>query len=63
MIITERQIHSLMQIAGLYLRVLDQLSIVSESSLTDCGKHNKIAVANLLQDIASQQCTKEMVIQ
>lgn len=51
MIISEKQITHLIQIAYRYLRVLDQ----NEDSLTKNGKNNKIFVAHLLQTISDQQ--------
>ncbi len=63
MIISEKQVHELMLVAHLYLRLLEQIAVQQQNALSDCGNHNKIHVAQLLQTIVSQQPVKNMVIQ
>lgn len=63
MIISEKQVHELMMVAHIYLRLLEDIGRQQPEALSECGNKNKSYVANLLQDIASQQCTKNMVIQ
>lgn len=59
MIISEKQIVQLMQFAQVYLNALDTLHKYDTTLLTNCGLHNKIAVAQILMEIVSQQ-SKEL---
>ena len=63
MIITEKQIIDLMQVAQLYLRLLENISNVCPENLSACGQHNRVHVANMLQNINEQQSTKLKVIE
>lgn len=58
MLISDRQVNELMMVALVYVRILENLSNLDESFLSDCGKHNKVHVAKLLQEIVSQQSTE-----
>ena len=58
MIISEKQITDLMQVAQLYLRVLDNLTRIDPDLVSECGRHNLKNVASLLQTINEQQCTE-----
>lgn len=62
MIISEKQIMQLIQIAHVYLSALDQLHSVDETLLTKCGLHNKKHIASILMTIAEQQSTELMVL-
>jgi len=55
MIISEKQILQLIQIAHIYLSAIDTLSQIDKSLLTDCGHHNKRHIASILMKIADQQ--------
>jgi hypothetical protein len=55
MIISEKQIIQLMQIAHIYLNAIDTLSTIDKTILTDCGHHNKKHIASILETIANQQ--------
>jgi len=53
MIISEKQIMQLILIGHQYIRILNELS-----SLSECGKHNLNAANILLDEIQSQQSEK-----
>ncbi len=55
MIISEKQIIQLIQIAHIYLNAMDTLAQIDETLLTNCGHHNKKHIASLLMKIADQQ--------
>lgn len=63
MIISEKQVHELMMVAHVYLRLLEDIHRQQPEALSAGGNHNKIHVAQLLQTIVSQQPVKNMVIQ
>jgi predicted transcriptional regulator len=63
MIISEKQVHELMMVAHVYLRLLEDIAKNQPEALSECGNNNKRYVAALLKEITSQQCTKHMVIQ
>jgi hypothetical protein len=63
MIISEKQVHDLMMVAHVYLRLLEDIGRQQPEALSECGNTNKRYVAFLLQEITSQQCTKHRVIQ
>jgi hypothetical protein len=63
MIISEKQIMQLMQMAHIYLSAIDTLYMLNETLLTKCGFHNKESIAKILEDIANQQSPELMVIQ
>lgn len=58
MIISDRQVNELMLVAMQYVRLLENLSMFDHTLLSTCGKHNKVHVAKLLQDIVNQQSTE-----
>jgi len=62
MIISEKQIMQLIQIAHIYLNSLDTLSQIDETLLTNCGHHNKKHIASILMKIADQQSEELKVI-
>jgi hypothetical protein len=55
MIISEKQIIQLIQIAHIYLNAIDTLAAIDKTLLTDCGHHNKKHIASILMTIAEQQ--------
>ncbi len=55
MIISEKQIIQLIQIAHVYLNAIDTLAQIDKTLLTDCGHHNKQAIASILMKIQDQQ--------
>jgi hypothetical protein len=55
MIISEKQILQLIQIAHIHLNELERLENINKEFLTACGHHNKKSIANLLGTIADQQ--------
>ncbi len=55
MIISEKQIIQLIQIAHVYLSAIDTLAEIDKTLLTDCGHHNKKHIASILMKIADQQ--------
>lgn len=55
MIISEKQILQLIQIAHVHLNALDTLSQIDETLVTNCGHHNKKHIASILMKIADQQ--------
>ena len=55
MIISEKQIIQLIQIAHIYLNAIDTLASIDKTLLTDCGHHNKKHIASILMTIADQQ--------
>lgn len=63
MIISEKQIQELILIANLYIRILENLSLMSKNILSQCGEHNKLHVAKLLMEITSQQSDELKVIE
>ena len=63
MIISEKQVTQLIQVAHNYLRITEQLYSSHPDLLSDCGKHNRIYVAQLLQEIALQQSEELKVIE
>lgn len=63
MIISEKQIMQLMQIAQVYQNALATLYKFDKTILTDCGLHNKIEVAKILMNIANQQSEELKVIE
>lgn len=63
MIISEKQVHELMMVAHIYLRLLEDIGRLQPEAISECGHNNKLHVANLLQDITNQQCVQNMVIQ
>lgn len=63
MIISEKQVHELMIVAHIYLRLLEDIARQQPEALSDCGNKNKFHVANLLQTIVSQQPVVNMVVQ
>lgn len=63
MIISEKQIMQLIQIAHIYLNAIDTLSKIDHTLLTDCGHHNKKHIASLLMKIADQQSEELEVIE
>lgn len=58
MIISEKQILQLMQFSQAYVIALDSLYQFDKTLLSDCGLHNKVHVARLLQDITNQQSSE-----
>jgi hypothetical protein len=62
-IISDKQIADLIQIANLYLRVMDRLATINPDCLSECGNHNIVHVARLLQTINEQQSNDMKVIQ
>ena len=58
MIISEKQIIQLMQIAHTYQHALDTLYRFDQTLLTGCGLHNKVEIAKILMAIADQQSTE-----
>lgn len=58
MIISEKQILQLIQIAHVYLSAIDTLAQIDETLLTQCGHHNKKHIASILMGIADQQKTE-----
>ena len=63
MIISEKQVHELIMVAHVYLRLLEDIGRAQPEALSDCGNHNKRHVAQLLQEIVNQQPVVHMVIQ
>lgn len=63
MIISEKQVHELMIVAHIYLRLLEDIARQQPDALSDCGNHNKFHVAQLLQGIVNQQPVVNMVVQ
>ena len=63
MIISEKQVHELMMVAHIYLRLLEDIARQQPEALSDCGNHNKFHVAQLLQTIVNQQPVVNMVVQ
>ncbi len=63
MIISEKQINELIMVAGVYIRLLENLHGINPDFLSHCGKHNKIHVANLLMEIANQQSQELKVVE
>lgn len=63
MIISEKQVHELMMVAHVYLRLLEDIGRQQPEALSECGNKNKMHVAHLLQTIVSQQSVVNMVIQ
>ena len=55
MIITEKQIAQLIQIAHLHFNAIDTLASIDTDLLTDSGHHNKKHIASILMQIADQQ--------
>jgi hypothetical protein len=55
MIISEKQIMQLIQIAHVYLSAIERLASIDQTLLTDCGHHNKRHIASILMKIADQQ--------
>jgi hypothetical protein len=55
MIISEKQIMELINIAGIYLNALEQLYKFDQSLLTNAGLHNKKYIADFLTQITTQQ--------
>ncbi len=51
-----------MMVAHVYLRLLEDIARQQPEALSQCGNNNKHHVAKLLQEITSQQCTANMVI-
>lgn len=62
MLISEKQIIQLMQIAHTYQNSLETLYKFDKTLLTKCGLHNKEAIAKILSTIANQQSTELKVI-
>ena len=58
MIISEKQIMQLMQIAQVYVNALDTLYNFEKTLLSDCGLHNKVEIANMLRAIVNQQSSE-----
>ena len=63
MIISEKQILQLMQIANAYLNTLGALYRFDKNLLDDGGLNNKEAITELLQNIANQQSQELKVIE
>lgn len=63
MIISEKQVHELMMVAHVYLRLLEEIARQHPEALSDSGNHNKLHVAKLLETIVSQQPIVNMVIE
>lgn len=63
MIISEKQILQLIQIAHIHLITIDTLSKIDKTLLTDCGHHNKDHIDRILMKIASQQSEELKVIE
>jgi hypothetical protein len=63
MIISERQINELILAAHVYLRLLENIDQINPDRLSDCGKHNKKHVANLLMEITKQQSNELRVFE
>jgi hypothetical protein len=63
MIISEKQINELMLVAGVYIRLLENLNGINPDFLSHCGKHNKTHVAKLLMEISNQQSEELEVIE
>ncbi len=55
MIISEKQILQLIQIAHVYLRSIETIASIDQTLLTDCGHHNKHSIAKILMAIQEQQ--------
>ncbi len=62
MIISDKQIMQLIQIAHVYLSAIDTLARIDKTLLTDCGHHNKKHIASILMKIADQQSEELKVI-
>ena len=62
-IISEKQVHQLITVAHIYLRLIEDIYRQQPDALSNCGNNNKLHVAKLLQDIVSQQSVVNMVIQ
>jgi predicted nucleotidyltransferase len=63
MIISEKQVVQLIQIAHVYQTALDTLYKFDKTLLSNCGLHNKIEIANILMEIANQQSEELKVIE
>ncbi len=63
MIVSEKQIIQLMQIAHTYQNALETLYKFDQTLLSGCGLHNKVEIAKLLMTIANQQSTELKVIE
>lgn len=55
MLISEKQIMQLIQIAHIHLNALETLSKVDKTLVTNCGHHNRKHIASILMTIADQQ--------
>ena len=62
MIISEKQIMQLIQIAHIYLNALETLTKIDKILFTNCGQHNKENIAKILMQIANQQSEELKVI-
>lgn len=63
MIISEKQIMQLMQIAHTYQSALKTLYKFDPTILSACGLHNRIEIANILMNIANQQSEELKVVE
>lgn len=63
MIISEKQIMQLIQIAHVYQNALETLYKFDKTLLSNCGLHNKVEVAKILMNIANQQSEELRVIE
>lgn len=55
MLISEKQIIQLIQIAHVHLSALETLSEIDKTLVTNCGHHNRKHIASILMQIADQQ--------
>lgn len=63
MIISEKQIMQLIQIAYIYLNAIEDINKIDSRLLTQCGQHNKKNIAEILMKIANQQSEELKVIE
>jgi len=58
MIISEKQVYQLIQIANIYLDVMRAVESIDKTWITECGSNNKKNVEMLVQEICDQQSDK-----